>query len=157
MNNLVLRNVIEDDLPIFFKHQQDSEANQMAAFTSKDPNDWNSFAEHWNKILTNKNITKQTIIVENTVVGHVVHFEQFGEPEVTYWIGKEYWGKGIATKALREFLKQVTIRPLYARAAKDNTGSIKVLKRCGFMISGEDSGYANARDKDVEEFILTLN
>lgn len=157
MNDLVLRNVIEDDLPIFFKHQQDSEANQMAAFTSKDPNDWNSFAEHWNKILTNKDIIKQTIIVENTVVGHVSLFVQFGEPEVSYWIGKEYWRKGIATNALREFLKQVTIRPLYARAAKDNAGSLKVLKRGGFTILGEDSGYANARGKDVEEFVLTLN
>lgn len=157
MSNIVLRNVIEDDLPIFFKHQQDSEANQMAAFTSKDPNDWNSFAEHWNKILTSKEIIKQTIIVENTVVGHVSHFEQFGEPEVSYWIGKEYWGKGIATNALREFLKQVPIRPLYARAAKDNAGSLKVLKKCGFTITGEGSGYANARGKDVEEFVLPLN
>lgn len=157
MSNLVLRNVIEDDLPIFFKHQQDSEANQMAAFTSKDPDDWNSFAEHWNKIFTNKNIIKQTIIVENTVVGHVAHFKQFGEPEVSYWIGREYWGKGIATNALRVFLKQVPIRPLYARAAKDNAGSLKVLKRCGFTITGEDSGYANARGKEVEEFVLTLN
>ena len=157
MSNLVLRNVIEDDLPIFFKHQQDSEANQMAAFTSKDPNDWDGFVEHWNKILTNRDIINQTIIVENIVVGHVAHFEQFGEPEVTYWIGKEYWGRGIATNALREFLKQVTIRPLYARAAKDNAGSLKVLKRCGFTISGEDIGYSNARGKDVEEFVLTLN
>lgn len=157
MNNLMLRNMIEEDLPNFFKHQQDLEANQMAAFTSKNPNDWNSFAEHWGKILTNKNTIKQTIIVENTVVGHVVQFEQFGEPEVTYWIGKEYWGKGIATNALREFLKQVTIRPLYARVAKDNAGSLQILKKCGFTISGEDSGYANARGKDVEEFVLTLN
>src|SRR5699024_12417923 len=116
MSNLVLRNVNEDDLPIFFKHQRDSEANQMAAFTSKDPNDWNSFAEHWNKILTNKNIIKQTIIVENTVVGHIVHLEQFGEPEVPNWIGKEYWVKGIATNALREFLKQATICPFYTLA-----------------------------------------
>jgi len=157
MSNLVLRNVIEDDLPIFFKHQQDSEANQMAAFTSKDPNDWDGFIEHWNKILTTRNIINQTIIVKNIVVGHIAHFKQFGEPEVTYWIGKEYWGRGIATNALREFLKQVTIRPLYARAAKDNAGSLKVLKKCGFTISGEDIGYSNARGKDVEEFVLTLN
>ncbi|GIN93635.1 hypothetical protein J22TS1_46860 [Siminovitchia terrae] len=73
-------NVIEDDLPIFFKHQQDREANHMSAFTSKDPNDWDSFTTHWNKILTDRDIIKQTIIVENTVVGHVLRFEQFGEP-----------------------------------------------------------------------------
>jgi RimJ/RimL family protein N-acetyltransferase len=157
MSNIILRNVIEDDLPIFFKHQQNREANHMAAFTSIDPSDWDSFTTHWNKILTDKDIMKQTIIIENNVVGHILRFEQFGEPEVSYWIGKEYWGKGIATKALREFLKHITIRPLYARAAKDNAGSLKVLDKCGFVITGEDSGYSNARGEDVEEFILTLN
>lgn len=157
MSNIMLRNVIEDDLPIFFKHQQDHEANHMAAFTSKDPSDWDGFTTHWNKILTDKEIIKQTIIVEKNVVGHISRFEQFGEPEVSYWIGKEYWGKGIATKALREFLKHITIRPLYARAVKDNVGSLKVLEKCGFMITGEDSGFSNARGEDVEEFILTLN
>ncbi|WHY85901.1 GNAT family N-acetyltransferase [Neobacillus novalis] len=156
MSNIILRNVIEDDLPIFFMHQQNREANYMAAFTSIDPSDWDSFTTHWNKILTDKDIMKQTIIIENNVVGHISRFEQFGEPEVSYWIGKEYWGKGIATKALREFLKHITIRPLYARAAKDNAGSLKVLEKCGFVITGEDSGYSNARGEDVEEFILTL-
>ncbi|MBJ8054119.1 GNAT family N-acetyltransferase [Bacillus cereus] len=156
MSNIILRNMIEDDLPIFFKHQQNREANYMAAFTSIDLSDWDSFTTQWNKILTDKDIMKQTIIIENNVVGHISRFEQFGEPEVSYWIGKEYWGKGIATKALREFLKHITIRPLYARAAKDNAGSLKVLEKCGFVITGEDSGYSNARGEDVEEFILTL-
>jgi RimJ/RimL family protein N-acetyltransferase len=156
MSNIILRNVIEDDLPIFFKHQQNREANYMAAFTSIDPSDWDSFTTHWNKILTDKDIMKQTIIIENNVVGHISRFKQFGEPEVSYWIGKEYWGKGIATKALREFLKHITIRPLYARAAKDNAGSLKVLEKCGFVITGEDSGYSNARGEDVAEFILTI-
>lgn len=156
MSNIILRNVIENDLPIFFKHQQNREANYMAAFTSIDPSDWDSFTTHWNKILTDKDIMKQTIIVENVVVGHISRFEQFGEPEVSYWIGKEYWGKGIATKALREFLKHITIRPLYARAAKNNVGSLKVLEKCGFVITGVDSGYSIARGEDVEEYILTL-
>ncbi|MFJ7973793.1 GNAT family N-acetyltransferase [Psychrobacillus sp. NPDC096389] len=156
MSNIILRNVIEEDLPIFFKHQLDREANYMAVFTSIDPSDWDSFTTHWNKILTDKDILKQTIIFESNVVGHISCFEKFGEQEVSYWIGKEYWGKGIATKALREFLKYITIRPLYARAAKDNTGSLKVLEKCGFVITGEDSGYSNARGEDVEEFIHTL-
>ncbi|MED3394933.1 GNAT family N-acetyltransferase [Bacillus wiedmannii] len=156
MSNIILRNVIEDDLPIFFKHQQNCEANYMAAFTSIDPSDRDSFTSHWNEILTDKDIMKQTIIFENNVVGHISRFEQFGEPEVSYWIGKEYWGKGIATKALREFLKYITIRPLYARAAKDNAGFLKVLGKCGFAINGEDSEYSNARGEDVEKFILTL-
>lgn len=157
MSRIMLRNVIEDDLPIFFKYQQDREANHMAAFTGKDPNDGDSFLTHWNKILTNEGIIKQTIIFEDIVVGHVLCFERFGELEVSYWIGKEYWGKGITTKALWEFLKQISIRPLYARAAKDNSGSLKVLEKCGFVITGEDSGFSNARGEEVEEFILILN
>jgi RimJ/RimL family protein N-acetyltransferase len=157
MSNIMLRNVIEDDLPIFFNYQQDRDANHMAAFTNKDPSDWDSFYTHWNKILTDKNIIKQTIIVKNNVVGNVLCFEQFDELEVSYWIGREFWGKGIATNALREFLKHVTIRPLNARAAKDNIGSLKVLEKCGFTITGEDSGFSNARGEDVEEFVLTFD
>ncbi|MBA4493372.1 GNAT family N-acetyltransferase [Paenactinomyces guangxiensis] len=156
MRNIVLRDVIDSDLPVFFEYQRDREANYMAAFTSKDPNDWGLFAAHWDKILADKNIIKQTIIVQDNVVGHVLCFEQFGKPEVSYWIGRRYWGQGIATKALQKFLNHVTIRPLYARAAKDNIGSLKVLERCGFTISGEDSGFSNARGEDVEEFVLIL-
>ncbi|MFG6117823.1 MULTISPECIES: GNAT family N-acetyltransferase [Thalassobacillus] len=152
----MLRDVMEDDLPFFFKHQQDRDANHMAAFTSEDPRDWNSFLTQWNKILADEDIIKQTITVQNNVAGNILCFEQFGVPGVSYWIGKEYWGKGIATDALREFLKQVTIRPLYARAAKDNIRSLKVLEKCGFTISGEDSGFSNARGQDVEEFVLIL-
>jgi len=90
------------------------------------------------------------------VVGHIASFERLGKPEVSYWIGKEYWGKGLATKALSEFLSQVKVRPVYARAAKDNTASLRVLEKCGFKISGEDKGFSHARGKEVEEFILEL-
>ena len=152
----MLRNVMEDDLPVFFKHQQDRDASHMAAFTSKDPGDWHSFLTHWNKILADKDIIKKTITVQNNVAGNILCFEQLGYPGVSYWIGKEYWGKGIATNALREFLKHVTIRPLYARAAKDNIRSLKVLKKCGFTIFSVDSGFSNARGEDVEEFVLIL-
>jgi RimJ/RimL family protein N-acetyltransferase len=80
----------------------------------------------------------------------------FGELEVGYWIDKPQWGKGIATQALRAFLPYVAERPLYARVVKDNIGSIRVLQKCGFTISGEDKGFANARAAEVEEFIFKL-
>ncbi|MGE7111543.1 GNAT family N-acetyltransferase [Lysinibacillus sp. NPDC047702] len=156
MSNIMLRNVILDDLPIFLNTNRTVKPNHMAAFTRKDPNDWIGFSTHWNKILNDKDIIKQTIIVNNNVVGHILCFEQFGKPEISYWIGKEYWGKGIATNALQDFLNLISIRPLYARAAKDNVGSLKVLKTCGFMITGEDIGFSNTRGEEVEEFILTL-
>ncbi|MFG6117825.1 GNAT family N-acetyltransferase [Thalassobacillus sp. B23F22_16] len=95
MSNIMLRDVMEEDLPVFFKHQQDRDANHMAAFASEDPRDWNSFLTQWNKILADEDIIKQIITVQNNVAGNILCFEQFGVPGVSYWIGKEYWGRGI--------------------------------------------------------------
>jgi RimJ/RimL family protein N-acetyltransferase len=155
-SGVVLRDVTEGDLPIFFEHQQDPDANHMAAFTAKDPADRDAFTAHWTKILGDDTITVKTILLDGRVVGHVLSFERFGKPEVSYWLGKEYWGKGIATQALSQFLGHVTVRPLYARAAKDNIASIRVLEKCGFTIYGEDKGFSNARGEKVEEYILKL-
>jgi RimJ/RimL family protein N-acetyltransferase len=151
-----LRDVTEEDIPIFFEQQLDSTANYIAAFTAKDPSDKDTFMDHWTKIIADETITIKTIIFNGQVSGHISNFEQFGEPEVSYWIGKEYWGQGIATLALSEFLNYIKIRPLFARAAKDNIASIRVLEKCGFRIISEDKGFSNARGKDVEEFILKL-
>lgn len=129
----------------------------MAAFTVKDPADKGAFMEHWRRILADEAIMKKTILFDGDVVGNVLSFEQSGEREVSYWIAKKYWGKGVATKALSEFLDLVKTRPLYARAAKDNFASIRVLEKCGFEISGEDKGFSNARGEEVEEFILELS
>ena len=153
---VLLRDVTEGDLPVFFEQQLDAEANRMAAFTAEDPSDRTAFAAHWNRILADQAILTKTVLLDGRVAGHVSSFEQHGEREVTYWLGREYWGRGVATVALREFLRHEATRPLYARAAKDNLGSIRVLQKCGFEISGEDRGFANARGEEVEEFVLTL-
>lgn len=153
-----LRDVTESDLPIFFQQQLDPAANHMAAFTARDPADRDAFTAHWARILADETITIKTILFDGQVAGHVAsYYEQFGKPEVTYWIGKEYWGQGIATRALSAFLGHLEARPLYARAAKDNIASLRVLEKCGFTIVGEDKGFANARGEEVEEFILILS
>lgn len=154
--SLHLRDVGEGDLAVFFENQLDPEANYMAAFTAKNPGDRKAFTSHWAKIMADKTVTIRTIIFDGDVAGSISKFEQFGNSEVTYWLGKKYWGKGIATQALSRFLVEVKHRPLYARAAKDNIGSIRVLKKCGFSISGEDKGFANARGEEVEEYVLVL-
>ena len=155
-SDLFLRDVIEDDLPVFFEQQLDPDANYMAAFTAENPADRDAFSAHWNKILGDGTATNKTILFAGQVVGHIASFERWGKPEVSYWIGKEYWGKGLATRALSEFLRQVKVRPVYARAAKDNTASLRVLEKCGFEISGEDKGFSHARGMEVEEYILEL-
>lgn len=152
-NSVLLRDVIEGDLPIFFEHQLDPDANTMAAFPARDRD---AFMVHWRKILGDDTITKKTILFDGHVAGNIVSFEQSGEPQVGYWIGKEYWDRGVATRALSEFLSHVKARPLYAHVAKHNIASFRVLEKCGFTMCGEDTGLANADGAQVEEFILKL-
>jgi len=147
---------MDDDLPIFFTQQLDADATYMAAFTARDPADRAAFEAHWTTIRGDDTVTIKTIVVDRQVAGHVLRFDEAGHPEASYWLGKDYWGQGIATRALAAFLGQVQARPLYARAAKDNHASIRVLEKCGFTIVGEDKGFSNARGADVEEYILML-
>jgi RimJ/RimL family protein N-acetyltransferase len=156
-NELLLRNVINEDLPIFFQYQLDPDANHMAAFTAKDPTNQEAFMEHWHSILAEETNIIQTILCNGQVAGSVSSYLDEGKPEVTYWLGKEYWGQGIATWALKEFLAHHNpTRPIYARVAKDNLGSRRVLEKCGFQIIGESKGFANARGQEIEEFLLEL-
>jgi RimJ/RimL family protein N-acetyltransferase len=152
-----LREVSTADVLVFFEHQRDPEAVRMAAFTSADPSDRAAFLVRWARILADDPVPARTVVFDGEVVGHVGRFAQFGEPEVTYWIDREHWGKGLATAALRLFLRQERLRPLYARAAVDNVGSLRVLEKCGFVPVGEDVGFAEGRGEDVEEFILRLD
>ena len=100
--NLQLRAVERADLPILFEQQLDPEANRMAAFTAKDPSDRITFTGHWTRLLADPSIRKRTILVDGAVAGNVLGFEQFGQPSVSYWIGREFWGRGVATRALTE-------------------------------------------------------
>jgi len=157
MQSIQLRDVTESDLPIFFVLQQDQQAIHMAAFTAKDPSDKSAFDAHWKRILTDQLVITKTIVVNGEVVGHVAKYEMDGNAEVTYWIDRMQWGKGIATQALAQLLTMVTQRPIYARAVKDNLGSIRVLKKCGFTIVGENKDFADGRGAIVEEYILKLD
>ena len=150
--NILLRDVTEDDLPIFFEQQLDPDATKMAAFPSRDRE---SFIAHWAKIMADDSVILKTILFDRQVAGNMVSFEMSDKREVGYWIGKEYWGKGIATKALAAFLDHVKTRPLYAHVAKHNIGSRRVLEKCGFTIVGEDK-FLNAHGEEVDEFVLKL-
>ena len=90
-------------------------------------------------------------------MGHIASFDLEGQREVTYWIGREDWGRGIATRALQEFLQLEATRPLYARAASDNAASIRVLTKCGFLIVGEGRGFADGRNEETDEVVLRLD
>jgi RimJ/RimL family protein N-acetyltransferase len=135
---VLLRDVADGDLSTFFEHQQDPVANRMAGFP---PRDRDAFVAHWKGILADGTVTKKTILFDGHVAGNVVSFEHSGRREVGYWIGGEYWGKGVATEALSQFLALAEARrPLYAAVARHNVGSIRVLEKCGFTVVGEEDG-----------------
>lgn len=151
-----LRPVRVEDLSAFFEQQLDPEANYMAAFTSKNATDRAAFDAHWEKILSDAEIASRTILAGGKVAGYVLHHSWLGDPEITYWLGRMFWGKGIASQAVKIFLDQEKVRPLYGRVAKDNLGSRRVLEKNGFVLIGEDKGFSNARGEEIEEFILVL-
>lgn len=155
--SLTLREIVDADLPILFEQQLDPEANWMAAFTAKDPADREAFERHWERIRRDPEIVLRVIEVDDQVAGYVSSYIEEGEPEITYWLGRAYWGRGVASRSLRLFLDHVNgARPMRARVAKDNVASLKVLQKCGFVIVGDDRGFANARAAETEEYLLRL-
>lgn len=153
---ILLRDVRPDDLSTLFELQRDPEANRMAAFTAKDPEDRAAFDAHWARILADPDVTAQVIVWRGAVVGSVGSYRDsdLGKREVTYWIDRAYWGRGLATRALGRFLEQETTRPIYARVAADNGASLRVLEKCGFVRVGAGRGWANARGAMTDELLL---
>jgi RimJ/RimL family protein N-acetyltransferase len=152
-----LRLVQDDDFDILFEQMRDPEAVTMAAFTAADPDDRAAFDQHIRRNLANPSVIERAIEVEDgRLAGTIASFVIEGDTEITYWLGREFWGRGVAGQALAAFLPLVTARPLHARAASDNVGSLRVLQRAGFEVTGTDVGYANARKSEIEETLLVL-
>ena len=155
--NIKLRPTEISDLDNLFQFQLDKEGGYLAAFMPKDPTDKSAYINKHTKLLNDPTINNQTIIFDNTVVGSIAKFIMEGDTEITYWIDRNFWGQGIATSALNDFLKIELTRPIYGRVAFDNLGSQKVLTKCGFIKIGTDKGFANARQTEIEEFIYKLS
>ncbi|WP_340381486.1 GNAT family N-acetyltransferase [Streptomyces sp. SS7] len=153
---IVLRPVHDSDLPVFYRQLNDPEALWAAAFTPKDPADRSAFEDHWKKVRASTALVR-TVLADGDVVGHTAVYGDPGEREVTYWVDRAYWGRGIATAALRALLAEAPERPLYARAAADNAGSLRVLEKCGFRVTGHASGFAPARGEEIAEVVLRLD
>ena len=147
-----LRDVRDDDLVTLFDHQTDPEANRMANFEARDRD---AFMAHWAKILHDDSVVVRTIEVEGHVAGKIVSWEHDGERDVGYWIGHDHWGRGVATAALTASLVELDTRPLHAHVAAHNTGSIRVLEKCGFERSGDERLPVDV--DEVQELLMKLD
>ena len=145
-----LRPVTESDLPILFEHQREPEANEMAAFPARDRD---AFMAHWTKILGDETAVAMTVVVDSCVAGNVGCWTQDDQRLVGYWIGKEHWGKGVATRMLSMFLRLVADRPLHAHVAKHNVASIRVLEKCGFALCAKATGAPGEPADGIEELV----
>lgn len=149
---ILLRLVTESDLPTLYEQQLDPEATAMAAFPSRDEE---AFYAHSKKIMADEAVIFRAIIYDGQVAGSIGSWEMEGKREVGYWIGREFWGKGIATQALTQYLEVEKARPLFAYVVKHNVGSKRVLEKNGFKVIGEDS-YTNPAGVLVDQFVLKL-
>lgn len=152
-----LRPTTVTDLDILFQFQLDPDAGYLAAFMPKDFADKEAYLAKYTRLLNDPTVNNQTIISGTVIAGSIAKFVMEGDAEITYWIDKAFWGKGLATAALKDFLKIETARPIFGRVAFDNIGSQKVLEKCGFVKTGSDTGFANARQTEIEEFIYRLD
>lgn len=116
-----------------------------------------AFYAHWRRVLENDAVTKKTIVHEGNVAGNVLCWEHDGRRLVGYWLGRDFWGRGLATSALAELLDEVKIRPLHAWVATSNVASIRVLEKCGFVVTGSKTEFDEALGERVEELLLELD
>jgi len=156
MPKVVLRAIRSEDMDTLFGQLVDSVANEMAVFGSKDPLNKPAFLERWQRILSSDEFFCRAIVFNGQFVGHVAHFEQLGNPSISYRLGREFWGRGITTRAVNQFLSLIEMRPLFARAALSNLGSIKVLENNGFKRIATENSYSEAIENMVEEAIYSL-
>lgn len=144
------------DLTTLFQFQRDEEANYLAAFTSGNPGDKTAYLAKQGQFLNEPTIHMCTIRANGTIVGSIARFFIESDAEITYWLDRRFWGRGMAQTALAEFLKLEHTRPLRGRVAFDNYASQKVLEKCGFRRIGQDTGFAQARQAVIEEYIYQL-
>lgn len=153
MHEVRLRAVEADDLPTLYQYQLDPEACGMAAVK---PRNVEAFNALWAKAFTDGTTIARVILADGVLVGHIARFRADEKDNVGYWISKDYWGRGIATRALALLLEQVTTRPLHARVARHNVASLRVLQRCGFTVTHYQFSPADERYLECEEAVLIL-
>jgi RimJ/RimL family protein N-acetyltransferase len=148
-----LRPVEAADLPTMFRYQLDPESCRMAVVN---PRCAEAFDAHWAKILADPTVVARAILADGALAGSISCFKMEGEDCVGYWIGREHWGRRIASRALALLLAEVRTRPLHARAARANEASIRVLDRCGFRLTGYHHAPACERYPECEEAHFVL-
>lgn len=152
-----LRPVQAGDIALFFEHHLQVRPMPASASPAEREARKATFVERWEQMLADEKVLARTIVCEGAVAGYVAHIIQREKPSIASWLGREHWGKGIATQAVRDFLALVEVRPVYARVAYDNLAALTVLRKIGFEIVGHDSFFSEVHGYEIDEIILALS
>ena len=150
----VLRDVEPGDLDAFFEHQSDAEGAAMAVFPARDRE---AFDAHWRRLLADDSLVKRTIVADGAAAGNIGCWMQDGLRLVGYWVGREFWGRGLATTALAELAAEIPERPLHAWVAASNVGSIRVLEKCGFVEVERRAEHVEHAGRVIDEILYRLD
>ena len=131
--SIELREVQPADVDVFYHHQADPAAAQLAAVATRDRA---SHERHWARIMADPEVVIRTVLVQGEVAGQVLSFVSQGHRVVGYWLGRPWWGRGVATAALGAFLAVEQRRPLGATVAEAKAASLRVVSRHGFTQVG---------------------
>jgi len=155
--NISLRPLEDRDLDAIYRQVTDPESVRMAAFTAEDQTDRGAFLDRVSRLRADTSVSHRVIDVDGAAAGTIGSFRMDDQLEVTYWVDRTQWGKGIASAALRLLLAETAERPVFARAASDNVGSLRVLEKAGFRRVGVNRGFAAGRGEEIEETIMRLD
>jgi RimJ/RimL family protein N-acetyltransferase len=153
VSHVRLRNIEQNDLPRLYEFNLDPDANRLAATI---PRSAGAFEAHWENALADPNVVAKAISVGNVLAGCISCFKHDGLDNVGYWVAKDFWGNGIASRALELLLKEIQSRPLYARVATSNRASLRVLQKRGFVVQSVQVSPADDRYLECEEALLVL-
>lgn len=156
MRHIELRDLDDDDLDAVFEMMRDPEGVAMAAFTAADPDDRAAFDAWIARQRADPDVLCLVVTEDGGFAGTAAVFTVDGDREVSFWIARHAWGRGVATEALRLLISHEPERPLFARAAAHNVGSIAVLTKVGFTEVSRNVDFAPGVGREVEEIVFTL-
>ncbi len=156
VSHIELRGLEDDDLDALFAMMSDPEGVAMAAFTADDPDDRATFDAWIERQRSDPDVAYFVVTERGGFAGSIAAFTIEGDREVSYWITRHAWGRGVATAALHLLVSREPERPLFARAAAHNAASIAVLEKCGFTEVSRSVAYAPGVGREIEEIVFTL-
>lgn len=112
-------------------------------------------------------VYNRAILIDGTVAGNIgidIKDDVYCKnAELGYWLGEDYWGKGIISRAIVQICKYVfenyDVVRIFAESFASNIGSQRALEKAGFKLEGvmEKSVYKNNQIQDSYMYALTKN